>query len=404
MQTELTSVVTKMRIIPLRTCRGRKLSARADVSFQSPIGMRRFSVVVPILRKLVPVQLQCTSVVIRNDALERVLEEGAAAGFDAIAPNAMSYADDCLSQASFMSPIDAEEFAKGLELRGLDRSAESPDFVVVQAHDRSIAPPCDWLILFEYDNRLIATLRGSQSRTVIAPATDSPYDHNSVQHYSDEEIAELFEFVERKDGIDTYREKATGKLVYHTRKTETPDEIFARTFDVVWRLRREPGMGAKQGEEAAAVQEAIHELQSLAAKYPSSANVALALGMAWFAVGKDETAQRQLVRAVQLDPENTMLWKELGAICLTRNDIPVALDAATKAVAVSPDDVELLGNLAVVQLLSGAVEQAQVTIEHALSKDPEEEVNRNVRTIIAAVASGKRPLPGSLTEMMRPAK
>ncbi|PQO26655.1 tetratricopeptide repeat protein [Blastopirellula marina] len=349
-----------------------------------------------------PVQIQCTAVVIRNEALERVLEDGAA-GFEMIAPNAMSYADDCLSQASFMSPIDAEEFAKSLELHGLDRDGETPDFVIVQAHDRSIEPECDWLILFEFDNRLIATLRGSQSRTVIAPAEDSPFDHNSVRHYSDEEIAELFEFVERKDGIDTYREKATGKLVYHTRKTETPDEIFKRTFDVVWQLRREPGMGPQEGDAAQQVHAAINELQSLAAKYPESANVALALGMAWFAVGKDETAQRQLVRAVHLQPDNTILWKELGAVCLARNDIPVALDAATKAVMVSPDDVELLGNLAVVQLLSGAVAEAEVTIEHALSKDPEEEVNCNVRKIIADVASGKRPQPGSLFEMMRPA-
>ncbi len=61
-----------------------------------------------------PVQIQCTAVVIRNDALDRVLDSGAA-GVGEIAPNAMSYADDRLSQARFMSPVDAEEFAGPME-------------------------------------------------------------------------------------------------------------------------------------------------------------------------------------------------------------------------------------------------------------------------------------------------
>ncbi|MCC9609505.1 hypothetical protein LOC68_04880 [Blastopirellula sp. JC732] len=349
-----------------------------------------------------PIQIQCTSVVIRNDALDRVLEDGAA-GFAAIAPNAMSYADELLSQSSFMAPVDAEEFAKLLELHGLERSGESPDFVIVQTRNRSVEPACDWLVLFEYEGRLIATLKGSDSCTVIAPADDTP---DSIQHYSDEEMAEKFEFVERKDGIDTYREKATGKLVYQSRRTETPDEIFAKAFDTVWRLRREPGVPAKTDEEALLIQEAIDALQPLAAKFPEAANVALALGMgmAWFAIGKEEKGQRQLVRAVELEPENTIFYKELGAICLAINDLPVALDAAMKAVMVQPDDAELLGNLAVIQLLSGATAEAQVTIEHAMRLDPEDQVNRNVQGIIADVASGKRKRPGSLVEMMKPAE
>ena len=232
-----------------------------------------------------PVQIQCTSVVIRNDAMDRVFDDGSS-GFDAIAPNAMSYADDCLSQASFMSPVDAQEFAKSLELRGMDRNADSPDFVVVQAHDQSIEPPCDWLILFEYEQRLIATMRGNDSRTVIASAIDGEYNPNAVRHYLAEDIERLFEFVERKDNIDTYRHKETGELVCHTRKTETADEVFSRVFETVWQLRREPGTAARTGDEATALSQPIADLQSLVAKHPDVAKPSLALGMAWFAIGK----------------------------------------------------------------------------------------------------------------------
>ena len=303
-----------------------------------------------------------------------------------------------------MSPVDAEEFAKCLELRGLRRNRESPDFVVVQAHDHSIEPPCDWLLLFEYEQRLIATIRGSDSRTVIAAKVDADYDPDAVKHYSAAEIAEKLEFVERNEGIDTYREKATGRLVYHTRKTEHPDEVFAQAFEIIWNLRREPGTQARRGNEASTIQATIESLQSIAAKNPDAAKVALALGMAWFAIGKNETAQRQLTRAVDLEPENTIMLKELAGVCLARNDFPNALDAATKAVAVNPDDIELLGNLAVIQLLSDDVVEAKTTIQHAIRLRPDDSVNGNIQAIIAAVVSGNRVRPETLEEMMRPPK
>jgi tetratricopeptide (TPR) repeat protein len=348
-----------------------------------------------------PVQIQCSSVVIRNDALDRVLD-GGAKGFDAIAPNAMSYADDYLSQASFMSPVDAEEFAKSLELRGLNRSATTPDFVVVQAHDQSIEPPCDWLILFQYERRLIATMRGNDSRKVIASAIDGEYDPNAVRHYSAEEIARLFEFVERKENIDTYRKKETGELVYHTRITESPDEIFSRAFETVWRLRRAPGTPARNGHEASALSKPLSDLQSLVAKYPDVAKPSLALGMAWFAIGKANEARRHLERAAELDPTNTIILKELGGVCLDQGDFLSASQVVLKAVAIKPDDPELLGNLAVTQLLIGDRSKAQQTIAHALTKDANDSINCNIRNVIDDVLQGRRDNPKSLLDLMTP--
>ncbi len=313
----------------------------------------------------------------------------------------MSYSDDRLSQASFMSPIDAEEFAKGLELRGLNRDTTDPDFVVVQCHDKSVHPTCDWLILFEYESRLIATIVGSDSRTVIAPASDKP---TAVQHYSAEEIEANFEFVRREDSIDVYREKATGKLVYHARRTETSKEVFRQAFDTIWKHRREPGMPPLQDDDRAVITREIEKLQALSAKHPDSANVALGLGMAWFAVGKNERAATSLRRAFELDPTNTVILKEWAGVCLVDEDFATALELATKAVALEPDDIQLLGNLAVIQLLSDQVSNALQTIERALQLDASDKVNQNVWTIINNVTSGRRERPKSLNEMMTPAK
>lgn len=337
---------------------------------------------------------------IRNDALTRALGDDGA--FESIAPNAMSYSDESLSQASFMSRVDAEEFARCLELRGLSRDDENPDFVVVHAQDQSVHPSCEWLILFEYEQRLIATLRGDDSRTVIASALDANFDPNAIKHYSAEDIERLFEFVERKDNIDTYQNKETGVLVYHTRKTETPDEVFSRAFEIVWRFRREPGTPATSRHDASALQQPIANLQSLVAKHPDVAKPALALGMAWFAIGKTDAARRQLERAVELDPENTIALKELGGLCLHEGKFERAVEIAARAVAAKLDDPELLGNLAVSQLLEGDGAKAKQTISYALKVDPGDSINRNIQQIIDDVMNNRREHPRTLLELMTP--
>ena len=65
-----------------------------------------------------PVLLEGTAVVIRNDALDRCLE-GGAEQFQSIAPNAMSFCYGEISQSIFMSSRDAELFRDKLLLMGL---------------------------------------------------------------------------------------------------------------------------------------------------------------------------------------------------------------------------------------------------------------------------------------------
>ena len=260
-----------------------------------------------------PIQLLCTAVVIRNNKLDKILE-GGSENFTSIVPNGVAYGDDKLSQASFMSPVDAEEFCKSLELRGLQRSSEDPDFVVVSQHDQSITPNCDWLLLFEWENRLIGTLRGSDSRTVVG-AHESRYEN--MLHYSAEEIEKNFEFVSRENHIDTYRNKETGELVYHARRTETDDEIFKAAFDTVWQNKREIGHPAKTGEPVEKIKAAIESLQKVAAKHSDSPRVHLALGMAWYAIGNNANGIRLLRKAIKLAPEEKIYFKELGGMLLT---------------------------------------------------------------------------------------
>lgn len=350
-----------------------------------------------------PLQVQCVSVVIRGDALDRVLEDGRS-GFADIAPNAMSYADGSLAQASFMATDDAEAFIRNLELRGLRRDVDPPDFVVVRQHDRSVEPRCDWLILFEYEKRLIASLRGDRSTTVIAPADDRHHGPGAAEHYTEAEVAERFEFVDREGGIDVYRDRVTGELAYHARSEATADEAFRAAFRVIWEHRREPGTPSATGRDAEAVRDAIGSLQSLSSKYPEVAKVSLALGMGWFAVGEHDRARRCLERAADLSPDDVPTLKELGSVCLVMADVSSALRVGRAAVAVCPDDVELLGNLAAVQLLDDDAAAADRTIRHALDIEPGDVVNRNIRRVIDDVRTGRRPRPETLDQLMTPAE
>jgi len=347
-----------------------------------------------------PIQIQCSAVIVRNDALERCLE-GGAEEFGSLAET-MSYSDGYLSQASFMSHVDAEQFAKGLELRGLRRSGDNPDFALVHERDQSVEPPCDWLILFEFERRLIATLAGNKSRKVIAPATE--HDPDSIQHYSQEEVDKYLEFVERKGSIDTYRRKETGELVYCARHTETDNEIYDRVSEFVWKHHRQPGDRPVSDRLKPELQSAIEELQGLAARNPEAANVALTLGSAWFSLGNDDRARKSLERAHELSPDSYGILKELGSIVLAQQDFASAVSFGLKAVSLEPDNVELLGNLSVSQLLAGETEKASQTIQHAIKLDGSDSVNQNVAKIVADVLKGRRPQPRSLDEMMRPAK
>ncbi|WP_442509655.1 tetratricopeptide repeat protein [Novipirellula sp. SH528] len=350
-----------------------------------------------------PLLIQGTAIVIRNDALDRHLP-GGAADFVSIAPNAMSFSDDHLSQASFMSPLDAQRFAEQLELYGLQRSADVVDFVMVHSHDQTTEPESDWLVLFEYEGGLIATMQGSESRKIVAPQSWTPGEQPALQHLSDEEVKSKLEFVRRDGKIDVYRDKRTGKLLYHTRLNETNEEIYEQAVAVVWQYNRNPGDPPVETSEQEKLRQAIGQLQQLVANTPAAWGAHLMLGKAWFAADEIRRARDCLQRAVELEPDNTMVLKELAGICLEQGDSAEACRVGEHAVAVSPDDPELLGNLAVAYLIDGQTSKAEKTISHAKRIMPEDAVNQHIGNLVIDVIQGKRESPRSLEEMMSPAK
>ncbi|WP_161604684.1 tetratricopeptide repeat protein [Roseiconus nitratireducens] len=348
-----------------------------------------------------PVLLEGTAVVIRNDALDRCLE-GGAAEFSSIAPNAMSFGDDCLSQASFMSSRDAELFLEKLVLMGLSHDDGDPEVVIVDAHTQSVTPECDWLQLAEYNGNLIANLVGNPSEMVVAPKSWDPESGPELQHMSAEEVQARLEFVRRDERVDVYRDKETGQLLYTARLHETPDELFKNAAETILDHLRHPGQPPPQPEVQEQIREAIGALQQLSATNPDAWRIWFLLGKGWHAVDRPERAIESLRRAQELaDPPETSILKELAGLYLEVGQTDEACRVGESSVAVRPDDVELLGNLAVAYLLDGRADLAEKTIRHALKIAPEDRTNGFIAATIDAVIAGRRPVPTTLAELER---
>ena len=346
-----------------------------------------------------PVLLEGTAIVIRNDGLDRCLE-GGASEFHSIAPNAMSFGDGELSQASFMSARDAEIFLQTLLLLGLRGDGESPEVVMVDAHHQSITPECDWLQLMEYNGNLIASLIGNTSNIVVAPENWDPESGPTLKHMSAEEVKDRLQFVRRDDKVDVYRDKETGDLLYSARINDTPEEMYRVSASVILENMRHPGGPPLDEKAQEEVRSAIGTLQQLVTSHEDSWRLWFLLGKAWHSVGNPDRSIQAFEHANEYAEEpQTMILKEWAGVLLELGKTRAACDIGEKAVAARPDDVELLGNLAVAYLLDQRVETAEKTIAHAISIDADDETNSYIHAKIESVRAGLSPAPRSIREL-----
>ncbi|QEF96209.1 Tetratricopeptide repeat protein [Stieleria maiorica] len=346
-----------------------------------------------------PVLLEGTAVVILNEALDRCLE-GGASEFHTIAPNAMSFGDGEVTQASFMSHRDAELFRDKLVLMGLRDDEDSPDLVLVDAHNQTMHPTCDWLRLIEYKGNLIASHVTNDSDVVVAPESWDPDAGPTLQHMSAEEVRDRLEFVRREERVDVYRDRQTGQLLYSARLHETPQELFKKSADIVLGNMRHPGQPPPPSDVQQAIRGAIGQLQQLVTQQEDAWRVWFLLGKAWHAVDRIPRAIGALERALEVaDQPQSIIYKELAGVLLVDGATERACEMGEKAVALAPDDVELLGNLGIAYLLDGRVEIAGKTLEHALAIHPDDSTNQYVMEKIKAVQAGRLSRPKTLAEL-----
>lgn len=177
-----------------------------------------------------PVIIEAISVVIRRKAINEKYPGGYPA-FDQEAPTMGPVdtlcADEDIAAVAFMAPLDVRAYCNFLGKCGIGSPENPVDLAVIDQFTGAVRP-CDWLetigVDLEGDGRvLIARLVGNTDDTPVVPEGWS-WERSITRNtffMPNEALKDSMEFVRSEpDGLDVYREKATGELRYIGRPTD----------------------------------------------------------------------------------------------------------------------------------------------------------------------------------------
>jgi len=161
------------------------------------------------------VLIEGENVVIRNSTVEQRLP-GGMQEYERRCPNGTFCTDGQICQVGFMVSADAFTYIDYLESLGFARPtpAGSPKVALIN-HETGFVLPCDWLELNRIDvggdaPTAVAWVRGTALTQLVAPPHWKP---GTMVRVSTKELSER-EFLGTKDGVDVFRDKATGKVLY----------------------------------------------------------------------------------------------------------------------------------------------------------------------------------------------
>lgn len=104
-------------------------------------------------------------------------------------------------------------------------------------------------------------------------------------------------------------------------------------------------------------------------------------------------ALEQLELALTIELENHSIPMEASLEAIHLKDVNKALVYSEESLKRKPNDFALMGNHAMNLLHAEKDKEAQTVIEQAIALEPRDEVNKNVKTLIEDVISGKRQRP-----------
>jgi hypothetical protein len=181
------------------------------------------------------VLIEAISVVVRRDALDQRFPGGWSAFVEAV-PNESLCTDGHLARVGFMSPDDVREFVMMLESEGLifQQNGKAIDLAVID-QQRGATIPADWLEfgkisfyktgskvaaawLFE-GQRIAAGIHLPASGLSLATPAGWEFEDSlsaKFEFVPNDEVDLRLEFVKREDGVNVFRDRSSGKLVYQS--------------------------------------------------------------------------------------------------------------------------------------------------------------------------------------------
>ena len=337
------------------------------------------------------------TVVAKKEVIEPHLDSGA---IDP--PNATALSDDHIWRCSFMTRQDADRFLEQLVACELE-VARGPDpaAVIVDEFEQEVEPYCEWLATGAWENAVIAWKAGSPPRTVVAREGWDPKVGSGLNRRSRADIDKL-EFVRLDGQTEVYRDPETGQELYVGRTTIPVEALFRTAAETIQAHCVNPGHSAVEGDAAAAVQEALTQLDQILTEHPDWWNALWFHGKGHVALGNLDAAYASLRHAYEVEREQEVIPRELAGVCLALGRFDEAVEVSQRAVTLRPDDAESLGNYAVSCILAARLEPARKAIDAALARAPDDSVNRTIEEILTDIETGRRPQPSSMEELMRP--
>lgn len=161
------------------------------------------------------VLVECISVIVRREALDRLYPGGAAA-YERDCPNDSFCADDQLTRVGFMTPVDTQAFIDRLVARGFVFVDEN-GFRDIAVVDQMTGPtaPCDWLSFGKHvAGFTMAWAPGTSPSPMNAPAGWNAGRTDRIKFNPTEQANEYMVPLGRRGNLDVYLDTRTGREVY----------------------------------------------------------------------------------------------------------------------------------------------------------------------------------------------
>jgi tetratricopeptide (TPR) repeat protein len=346
------------------------------------------------------VLIESENVLIRNATVEQRLP-GGMQEYERRCPNGTYCTDGQICRVGFMVAADAASYIDYLDSLGFARPTRdgSPEVAIVN-HVTGFVQPCDWLELNRIDlggdsPTAVAWLRGTALSQFVAPPHWKP---GKMVQIARKELSKR-EFLGTKEGVDVFRDKATGELLYVGRTLEGAppahisramvQERFSSLADELTRLGalENAPSGDYQGNVVSCHQRAKQLVEDTQAGEPGPLQLQ---GIAARLLKRWDEAASVFRRVTELRPEYLAGWLELTWALASLRRFEEAEHAARRAVDLDPDGAGALGNLAAVLLERDKVDEARVVAEKALAADPVDAKNQAVVAAIERAAPRAR--------------
>lgn len=120
------------------------------------------------------------------------------------------------------------------------------------------------------------------------------------------------------------------------------------------------------------VEEGIAALTTYIARHPESSVAYTKRGVRHLWNGDDASAERDLRKALTLDPDNAEAHDDIGVVYARRQEYARAIDHFTRTISIDPTYLKGFHNLGMAYYLSGRDSLALFAVEQALALNPRE--------------------------------